>query len=107
MKIQAILQEAELNEAIMNHVTTAGYPVSGMDIQINLIKGRGANGTHAVVDFVPPGSLPTNVRSDASVAEQTLSEPEVEDEPPFDLETAEEPVAEVEEEPSPKQSLFG
>lgn len=58
MKIQCILREAELNEAIRAYIIKEGYPVEGMDIAINLIKGRtGFGSTRAEVDLVPQGEL--------------------------------------------------
>lgn len=58
MKLQVILREQELNEAIRAYVAAAGYPVEGMDVDINLIKGRsGFGSTRAEVDFLPAGEL--------------------------------------------------
>lgn len=56
MQIQAILSEQDLNKAILKYVVEKGYPVEGMDMSINLTKGRGTNGTYATVDFTSPGS---------------------------------------------------
>lgn len=57
MKVQCILREAELNEAIRAYIIKEGYPVEGMEIQINLIKGRTAGNTRAEVDLVPQGEV--------------------------------------------------
>lgn len=56
MKVQVILREQELNEAIKAYITAQGYPVNDMDIKINLIKGRsGFGSTRAEVDLTPAG----------------------------------------------------
>lgn len=58
MKVQVILREQELNEAIRAYIIKEGYPVEGMDISINLIKGRsGFGSTRAEVDLMPAGEL--------------------------------------------------
>ena len=111
MKIQAILTEKELNEAIMAYVVAQGYPVSGMDVSIELTKGRKGNGTYATIDFSPAGSKPEVVVEEAEEVEVEVA-PVVEEEVPFDVEP--EPIKEVTEEEvkeeevvSPKKSLFG
>lgn len=112
MKIQAILTEKELNEAIMAYIVKAGYPVSGMDVNIELTKGRKGNGTYATIEFSPEGSVKTETVEEA-VAEldeeiATEEETETAEVLNFAQETVEEtPVEEPVEEVSPKKSLFG
>lgn len=55
MKVQVVLRETELEAAISKYIIEAGYPVDGMQMKINLIKGRTAGSTRAEVDLVPAG----------------------------------------------------
>lgn len=80
MNLQAILSEKELNEAIQAYVLAKGFPVEGMEMDIELTKGRGANGTYATVSFAPVTTATAKKAKPAKEAPVPVAEVEEEEE---------------------------
>ena len=52
MKI--VLNDTEINDAIISYVGSQGINISGKDIEVEFVNGRGANGNTATVDIKDP-----------------------------------------------------
>lgn len=83
MKI--VLEQAELEQIIREHVKKA-FPTVGEDLQLNIVNGRGANGTSVEIDVPVPGASMQKVTKREKVknedeSKQVVQAEEVEEEP--------------------------
>ena len=115
--MRVTLHNEEINQALKAYISSAGISLSGKDVEINIIAGRGTNGTSAEMDInsmstkktvsaVPRAR--TKPKEDLSIVEAE-SKPEaiVQDAPPSKAEESSKVEQEVAEEvPVTSKSLF-
>jgi len=110
--MRVTLHNDEINQALKAYISSAGISLSGKDVEINIIAGRGTNGTSAEMDINPMSAKKTVSAVPKTKAKPKEVEPVTEVIPkPVAVQDMPAPEAKVEEEvaeevPVTSKSLF-
>jgi hypothetical protein len=56
--MQINLVQSEIQEALTEFVSNQGFDVSGKDVVVTMVAGRGKKGHSAIIEILPKGTAP-------------------------------------------------